>query len=389
MTSYFDDPRSRQSEELAYKAEQAARRGDADQSKALFAEAAELETAVAMDVGAEASRVRSALAVSAVSLWIRAEDWEVAASTACAFLARPDLLIEDGVTQLRSLLDRAWQTQDLVREVGPLGTFAPLEARMSGGKIGVGIAPSQAVGERRDVIAPLVIRVAEWMEGKAFRRAGLSPLASRLQLLEVPALAGSYAMRFLLVGAQQQAMDNVLATPQAVADQMIAIASVISEDPDSLHELVDDPDYARAFMRAFRDLAPDGKLVGQVDLSTGLGTGSPHRASFSPASQARITKALQRAAEEVDIAVTGTLKNVTLRGDEPKIGLDTEDGFKQYRIEKGAHDDTIGPKLNRVVSVTGRRRRNEAGELHDWADDIALLEEEGGSAQEAATTQSL
>ncbi len=90
--------------------------------------------------------------------------------------------------------------------------------------------------------------------------------------------------------------------------------------------------------------------------------------------------ALQRAAEEIDIAATGTLKSITLRGEEPKIGLDTEEGFRIYRIEKGSHDDTIGPKLNRTVSVAGRRRRNEVGELHDWADDIALLEQESRAA---------
>lgn len=374
---YLDDPRGHQSEELAFKAEQAERLGDRFRAKQLFEEAARLEEEVARDVGADAPRIRSTLAISAVSLWLRAEQWEAAAKGACYFLAQPELLMSDGVTQLRALLDRAWQTQDLMKRIGPSGMFVPLEAKLSGGKIGIGLAPSQVVGERRDVIAPLVIRVAEWLERKTFRKAGPSQLASMIEVLEAPALAGSYAMRFLLVESSQQAMEHVRATPQALAAELITLASAIAEDPSRFHEVVPDPDYAKAFMRAFRDLAPDGKLVGQVDLSTGLAGNSARRASLSPAIQERITKALQRAEEEIDLRATGTLKNVTLRGNAPKIGLDTTEGYQEFLIAKGEHDDTIGPKLNRSVRVTGRRKRNDAGELNNWAEDIALLEQEG------------
>lgn len=110
---FFLDPRRRRSEELAFAAERADDRGDAASALVQYAEAAKLEEANALDVPGEVPRVRSVLAISAVALWLRAEQWEEAARAGCAFLAVPNTLTPDGVRKLRSLVDRAWRALTL------------------------------------------------------------------------------------------------------------------------------------------------------------------------------------------------------------------------------------------------------------------------------------
>lgn len=106
---FFADPRRRRSEELAFFAEQAERSGDIATALATYADAARLEEENAMEIPADAPRVRTVLAISTVALWLRAEQWEEAARAGCAFLAAPAALTPDGRRELKSLVDRAWR----------------------------------------------------------------------------------------------------------------------------------------------------------------------------------------------------------------------------------------------------------------------------------------
>ncbi len=112
---FFDNPRRRRSEELAFFAERAERAGDLPAARAQYAEAARLEEENALAIPADVPRVRSVLAISAVALWLRAEQWDEAARAGRAFLAVPNALTHDGLRELESLVDRAWGRED-VRE---------------------------------------------------------------------------------------------------------------------------------------------------------------------------------------------------------------------------------------------------------------------------------
>jgi len=116
MTDSLDDPRGRRSEALAFEAERARRAGEEARARVLFEEAATLEAEVARDVAPSKPRVRSVLAISAVALRLEARQPEEAARTACEFLARPDLLSDQGKADLEALLERA------LHERGPVKT---------------------------------------------------------------------------------------------------------------------------------------------------------------------------------------------------------------------------------------------------------------------------
>jgi hypothetical protein len=108
VSGSLDDPRGRRSEVLAFDAERARRAGDERRARVLFGEAAELEAQVARDVPPGKPRVRGVLAISAVALWLEARRYEEAARTACEFLARPELLSEQGKADMEVLLERAF-----------------------------------------------------------------------------------------------------------------------------------------------------------------------------------------------------------------------------------------------------------------------------------------
>jgi hypothetical protein len=373
----FLDPRRRRSQELAFEAERADDRGDRAAAIAHYADAARLEEENALDVPGDVPRIRSVLGLSAVALWLRAEQWSEAARAGCAFLAQPDKLTQEGVRAIQKLVDRAWRTAEVEQALGDRSAFVPVEAVLSGGLVRQGLAPSTVVTERREVFAPLLVRAAEWQSQKKYRRAGPSTLASSYEILEAPAIAGSYGLRLYVGATAQQGLEGVAASPKDVVERFLALASAAAAGPDALRDLVRDEAYTKAFLRGFRDLAPDGKAVGEVALGAMIRGRVHHVATLTPETRERLTSSLRRRDEEKAVSLDGVLKSVNLR-DDPKIGIDTAEGVRVFRIVKGEHDDTIGSKLNRSVRVIGKRRVDEDGEARDWADDVLLLEDAHG-----------
>lgn len=373
----FNDPRHRRSEDLAFQAERADLTGDVAAAVVLYAEAASLEEELALAIPGDVPKIRELFAVSAVALWLRSERWDEAARAGCAFLAQPDKLTPEGVRAIQKLVDRSWRTSEVEQALGSGGTFVPVEATLAGGLVRQGIAPSTLIGQRRDVLAPLLVRVAEWRSKKRYRRAGPSTLADSYEIFEAPAIGGSYSLRLYVGAASQQVLDAVAATPKDVVEQFLGLAEAITAGPEELRHLVSDEPYVKVFLRAFRDLAPDGRSVETVELGSMVRGRTTQAAVLTPETRERLTISLRREDEEKPVMLDGVLKSVNLRGAEPRIGVDTASGVRFFRIAKGEHDDTIGPKLNRLVRVLGRRRVNEDSEPEEWADDVVLLEEHG------------
>lgn len=95
VAGIFDDPRSRESEQCAWHAEVAERKGNHDEAKKLFAHAAELEEELVTDIPPSSQRVRHVLAISAVALWLKATEHERASELATKYLAAGILTEED------------------------------------------------------------------------------------------------------------------------------------------------------------------------------------------------------------------------------------------------------------------------------------------------------
>jgi hypothetical protein len=97
----------RESERLAAEAETATRRGDTDQARELYKEAAEAEELALQDLEPSKSRTLGISAVSAVSLYFKASTLAAAESVAYRLLTS-EHLPEFAADQLRGLLQSIW-----------------------------------------------------------------------------------------------------------------------------------------------------------------------------------------------------------------------------------------------------------------------------------------
>lgn len=385
IEAFFDDVRHRESEELAFFAERAERAGNLTQALADFAKAAALEEANALDVPGTQARVRTLLGISAVSLWLRAERWDDAARAGCALLSRPDELTPDGGRELRLLVERAWRYAEIKLAFGENTAYAALEARLSGGLVATGVAPYLVVAERRDVLAPLLFRAGELKENRPFRKAGPSALSATLAIYEAPAIAASYGLRlYVTARGPQQFIEGAAVTPRGIVEAFLEIAGAAAEGPERLATVVQDPQYEKAFLRGFRDLAPDGATVGEVSFST-VARGRPLiRATLGPEQRSNLTKSIAAASREKPVTVEGVLKTINLRGQKPSIAVEAEPSVARFRLRKGEHDDTIGPKLNRRVRVVGTEKKHRDGEVEYWASDVLVIEDAATEMKGAA-----
>ena len=384
MTDFLQDARGRASETLAVAAERAWKAGEKTQALELFAQAADLEYQVAREVPGETPRVLSVLAISAVALWLDARRYDEAARAACEFLAQPEMLTEQGCSDLQVLLERAFREKALTLALRDLTDAVPIEVKLAGGQVQVGIAPAAVIRERQEVATSLVVRVVEWKLGKVFRKAGAArEVTERLQFFEAPAAAASYGIRLFVAssgpGALRDAGHAALGPEEAVTE-FLAIAAAAQAGPEALRALVEDEAYLKAFMVGFRDMAPDGATVGTVTLSTPTFRSSMPPLKFEPGHRQRLTDGLlaQLRGEE-RVEMEGMLKEVNLRARPPHIGVETADGdCVRFFIKRGQLDDTIGPKLNCRVRVSGVKRTKKDGTVVKNALDVVLLEPEPG-----------
>lgn len=368
--AYLDDERRNRSDELTFQAERFERAGDFGAARLLYAEAAELETAVALEVPPENLRIRSVLAESAASLWYRARQWDQVERVASRFLSDAAALVPESAQELRSILADAWSQKELEAFQTSQSGVA-LEARLEGGEVGFGSAPSQAVAPFRNQLDRALLRAAEWNARDPFRKTGRSRMAGKFVLRELPAKAGSFALRFVLVAPGEQMIETGRQAPLEVVTAFFSLAQAAAESPERLRELVPEPEYAEVFTRLFKELAPRGEQVGGVSFSSPVWPRPVHLAARTHAELARRLRTVDaHGTSEADLSVQGVLRNIKLQGDTPAIGIETEEGFESLLIKKGVHDDMIGTLLNRTVRVTGRRIVSGSGERQKWADYV-------------------
>ena len=258
----------------------------------------------------------------------------------------------------------------------------PLEVKLAGGQVQAGIAPAAVIRERQEVATALVVRVVEWKPGKAFRKAGAAcEVTEHLQFFEAPVAAASYGIRLFVAAngpAALRGVGDVAFGPEEAVAEFLAIAAAAQAGPEALRALVEDEAYLKAFMLGFRDMAPDGATVGTVTLSTPTFRSTLPPLRFEPAHRQRLTDGLLaqlRGDERVEME--GMLKEVNLRARPPHIGVETADGdCVRFFLKRGQLDDTIGPKLNCRVRVSGVKRTKNDGTVVKNALDVVLVEPE-------------
>jgi hypothetical protein len=270
----FDDPRREESETLAAQAERAWSEGRRQEAQGLFAKAAKIEEDVALGVLASVPRSRSVLARSAVALWYKAGEYEHAKRIAYSFLAT-EALTEQGRSELEDLVDRC-SREGAVASARVASDMIPVEMKMDGGRVLVGLAPASAARMVRERAMQLLMRSADYLSDQDYREQGPSELQrrDRLQIYEAPARAASFGVRlYVATGTQPplvtsgggSATGDV--TPVQVVDYFLQVAGAASSSPAAIRDIVKKKEYADAFIEGFGDIAPDGEEVARVTCS--------------------------------------------------------------------------------------------------------------------------
>jgi hypothetical protein len=382
----FEDARHRESEALVFTADRHLRAGRHDEARRSYALAAAPELELAREIGLDGSQpqLRSLFSTSAVTCLIRAGLWEQAMRAAHEFLARPELLATS--SELEALLDDAQRNRDLRAAMGSDAQAAPLELRLAGGRVHRGIAPSRIVQEREEILEALVLRVADYKAGRPFRRAGRSVFASKFTFYEAPARAASYGIRFFVASAgpehaaKEGSAPGTEVSPHAAVEGLIELASIAAEHGgEGIRAAVGNEAYSTAFIRAFRDLAPDGAAVESVSFSSPASGNRRNLARFSRTVRDELSRALLDERGDGTFTVQGVLKVVSLRG-RRRIVVETIDGATyDMRLPDPEHDDAIGPKLNRKVHVSATRTHKDDGTSSFDAHDVVLIEDDDGA----------
>lgn len=265
----LSDARRKESEKLTVEAEFAWKNEQLDDARTLFAQAAAIEEAVARDAPTSMPRARSALAIAAVALWNRAGDFVRAKRVGHFFLGQEDGLTEQGREDLERLVERCAREAELGR-IARDPHMVPVELKLDGGRVGVGVAPEGAARRRREVLASLLRRTAELEAQVEYRDRGESELErlDQIQLLEVPALAASYGVRLYVATGKQQNISSVQkVTPARVVERFLALAQAAAKGAEAIRAEVSDAQYASAFVDGFSEIAPDGEDVATVACS--------------------------------------------------------------------------------------------------------------------------
>jgi hypothetical protein len=344
-----------ESEKRATEAAIAARRGEADLARTLYAQAADFETRGLEYVDPGKRRTIGISAVSAVALWYNAQEYEKAQQAAHLWLSKQELP-DFATDQLRGLLQEIWN--ELARAKAGV-RFVPGQVNVSvkGGEVVSGGAPLDLILHKVQTVQSYVYRTAEYLKGLPHRKRGAPN--SEIQEMFRPWLfqtpPGSYQFAVAIQDPRQASLfDEEGIGAQDVAHKFLEILRASVEDPtEALPKLVDNKDYEGTFLKLTRSLMPTGKTFTEMEVRS-----SEERQPIAlvPAARKDISDVLRsrhaKESGESDLqkdCLKGILRALHLDKDWLEVAV----GDKQVKVHQvgEAIDDVIGPMVNRPVLV--------------------------------------
>lgn len=323
----FDDPRRIEAQNLAFAAERAEAAGRLDEAAQGFARAAELEEAVACGVPLEMRRTRTTLAVSAAALWVRGARHRDAIRVAGFFLGQLDSLTPEGIQELRRLMERAWSAGDVEAIVQDRRDVGRIRLKLVDGRVRHGLVPAGIARQRQMLVTGLVLRAAEYNEGRPYRTQGApgSALAHPLEIYEGPAEAASYGLNLIVLPASPQsdlwpdsseavtargALETFLAWCRTASEAEEPGAMIPPGEADPFLGFEAGRDYATPVLRQIKQLAADGQDVGRVVMETSVPHARAARLALDPVVRTRVDARIASIADyadqrELDVRLVG------------------------------------------------------------------------------------
>ena len=363
----------RLAEEHVARAESLETAGDLTQAREHFLNAAE-EEALAFDrIPTERARTRGIIAVSVVSLYWRAGEYDRAILAAHRYLSQPDIAPPAREDLENLLLDVRRSRTAKQSEMSYTGRT--LELSLRGRFFQNGLAELDTLLLKYEQIRRLLIRATEWSAKRPFRLSGPPP--TDVTRLAQPYLGvaspGSYKVQLHIQSPIQPTLfpldGGSPPSGDEITDTLLNILRVTSAgEPEALAERVPDMLYRDIFVKLVRNLAPSGTGLDEMQFS------DQSRRDQQPI---LLTLAVRRSIEHLMPHVprqveepepVGTLRALDL--DRNRLTLVESGAETRYSIVKGAvFDDLVGPYVNRRVRLLGQRQGKRF-----VVDDIELAE---------------
>ena len=247
----------------------ARQKGEADQALLFFRQAYDLEAKAAASFvhDLDAEPTRSILLRSAASLALDAALIGEAEKLICTALAGspPESIAEE----LRDLLEQVHFQRHLDLR-GITLQRDELQLSIAGQAIGYGIAPTEAFIERVEQTEDLLYRTAERRQKRPYRDRGRREkrLQESLELYMSVPRAASFAVTFRVGKGEQLSLPGMSFGEQVIDELFDCLDLFTRGDEQQLKSRIPDEAYYRNFVGLARRLAPDGRKVGVVGLTT-------------------------------------------------------------------------------------------------------------------------
>jgi hypothetical protein len=368
-------------QELSARAELARRRGDLEEARDFYAQAAELELAGLQLVPPGKARSRGILAVSYAALLFKAGLYDRAESAICGLLAGD--FAPPYRDQRRELLQVTWEEKLLAQERMRSSGDEILVA-LRGGKIGVGTAPAETAVRYLNAMNLIAFRAAELEAGLELRQHGppSREIQAALQTRATQPLGGSYRFSIRFVEPEQRSLfpeGGSVPDPKRVSRTVVQIFRALEEnDLTALMQAVPREEYRIAFARLARNVVPNGQGLAEVEIRTVDDT--PAEAVYlRPDVRRNVNETIRALSpppaepESSQETIEGTLRALDLDGSWLQIVPDEGEPVR-VRTSPNELDDVIGPMVNRRVSARVHRE-SRRGRQERRVVDIELLED--------------
>lgn len=343
--------------EAAEKAELARLAGDFHAADEGFRNAYEREAKAAALVANsyELEPTRSVLLRSAASLALECK--EIREAERLVTQALSGYPPEEIAAELRDLLEQVYFARHLeLREV----TLQPNEFQLSiaGPAVGFGIASTSDFIDRLNRVESMLYRTAERKTGRPFRERGRikGRFREALQMYISVPRAASFAVSIRFGTSSQLSLPGMDSSVEVINEILDCLELFNQQKVEPLQQRIADQAYYRNFIELARKIAPDGKEIVTVGL-TSLTPGRERRVALSSPREGTdpFKSVITRDEHAERKTIRGTLKYADHRKEEaPEIRLIDEEG-KSHRVQvpAGMMTDIVRPLWEYEVIVSG------------------------------------
>lgn len=354
-------------QELSSEAADLSARGQVVEARKRYIQAAGFEEQALLEIPRDKPRSAGIIGVSLVAILYKAREYVRAERWTYRLLA-VDWMQDPVKTQLRDLLEVITDEMLLLERQDREYVDDGFTVAMRGGQVGWGTAPLDAAHDLSGAVSSLVYRVTECTGGFLFRTKGRPPeeVLSAVQARAAQPSPGSYRYTVRLTRPRQTklAFETRRVDPTKVTDTLFKLAHLVNEgDSEGLKVLIPDGEYRVGLLKLYRNIVPEGKAVGELELIRRQQQGL-EAVTIDPATRKKVNRHIPRleGGDGRAGSIVGVLRALHL--DKHWLELHPDEGkdLVQCDTVPGMLDDVVGPMVNRRVVAHGHWRKKGGGE---------------------------